>query len=102
MYAIIRTGGKQYRVQQGDELNVELLHAEKGSELVIDDVLFIGGEKVIVGQPRVEGAQVKVKVVNHDRARKIHIFKFRRRKNYRRRQGHRQHYTRIRITEITA
>lgn len=101
MYAIVKTGGKQYRVQSGDELNIELLNAEEGSEITFDQVLMIGGgEEVVVGKPLVAGASVKATVLNHGRDRKVIIFKHRRRKGYRKKQGHRQSFTRVRIGDI--
>ncbi len=102
-YAVIKTGGKQYRVQQGDVLRVELLDAEDGAAVSFDQVLLVGtGETITVGAPLVEGATVSATVRGHGRADKIRIIKFRRRKHYKRQQGHRQHYTEIEITGINA
>ena len=102
-YAVIKTGGKQYRVQQGDVLRVELLTAEEGATISFDQVLLVGtGESIVVGAPLVEGATVSATVRTHGRADKIRIIKFRRRKHYKRQQGHRQHYTEIEITGINA
>ncbi len=102
-YAVIKTGGKQYRVQQGDVLRVELLTAEEGATVSFDQVLLVGtGESVVVGAPLVEGATVSATVRQHGRADKIRIIKFRRRKHYKRQQGHRQHFTEIEITGINA
>ncbi|MBH23515.1 MAG: 50S ribosomal protein L21 [Myxococcales bacterium] len=102
MYAIIKTGGKQYRVQEGDELHVELLkNTEDGSEVVFDQVLMIGGDDTKIGQPVVEGAEVKATVVRNGRARKVIVFKSNRRKGYRRKKGHRQSFSKIRIDSIT-
>ncbi|MDQ6647277.1 MAG: 50S ribosomal protein L21 [Pseudomonadota bacterium] len=102
-YAVIKTGGKQYRVMQGDVLRVELLTAEEGATVNFDQVLMVGsGESVTVGAPIVEGASVSATVRKHGRADKIRIIKFRRRKHYKRQQGHRQHFTEIEITGITA
>ena len=102
-YAVIKTGGKQYRVQQGDVLRVELLTAEEGATVSFDQVLMVGsGESVTVGAPVVAGATVSATVRKHGRADKIHIIKFRRRKHYKRQQGHRQHFTEIEITGINA
>ncbi len=102
-YAVIKTGGKQYRVQQGDVLRVELLTAEEGASVSFDQVLLLGtGETITVGAPLVEGATVSATVRTHGRADKIRIIKFRRRKHYKRQQGHRQHYTEIEITGINA
>ena len=103
-YAVIKTGGKQYRVQPGDELRVELLSgSEAGAEVIFEEVLLVAGEGDLkVGRPIVEGAQVKAKLIQNGRARKIIVFKSRRRAGYRKKRGHRQHYSQIRITEITA
>ena len=102
-YAVIKTGGKQYRVQQGDVLRVELLNAEEGSTVNFDQVLLHGaGESVIVGAPLVDGVTVSATIRKHGRADKIRIIKFRRRKHYKRQQGHRQHFTEIEITGINA
>jgi large subunit ribosomal protein L21 len=102
-YAVIKTGGKQYRVMQGDVLRVELLTAEEGATISFDQVLLVGtGESITVGTPIVEGAIVSATVRKHGRADKIRIIKFRRRKHYKRQQGHRQHFTEIEITGITA
>ena len=101
MYAVVKTGGKQYRVAQGDEFNVERLAGDVGSEIVFDEVLMVGGDDTKVGRPLVEGATVKAKVIRQDRARKVIIFKHRRRKNSRKKRGHRQAFTRVLITEIT-
>lgn len=101
MQAIIRTGGKQYRVSEGDKLNVETLPAEAGGSVEFAEVLMLTeGENVEVGTPLVEGARVTAKVLEHGRGEKIVIVKFRRRKNYRRTQGHRQNYTRVEITGV--
>lgn len=101
MYAVIVTGGRQYRVAQGETLRVEKLVADVGSEVTLDQVLLVGsGDGVTVGAPTVEGASVTAKVVSHGRADKIRIVKFRRRKHHRKEMGHRQHYTEIEITGI--
>lgn len=103
MYAVIVTGGRQYRVAQGETLRVEKLDAEAGAELKLDQVLLVGsGEGVTVGAPLVEGASVSARVVGHGRGEKIRIVKFRRRKHHRKEMGHRQHYTEIEITGINA
>ena len=102
MYAVIRTGGKQYRVSEGDRLRVEKLAGEVGSTLVINDVLMVGGETVAIGKPVVAGATVTATITGQDRAKKIIVFKFRRRKNYRRKNGHRQPYTELKITGVSA
>ena len=101
MFAVVRTGGKQYRVSAGDVIDVERLPGEVGDEIALDDVLMIGeGDNVAVGTPSVSGASVTAKVVAQDRADKIRVIKFKRRKHYRRTQGHRQHFTRLEITDL--
>jgi len=102
MYAVIATGGKQYRVAEGDNLRVEKLDGEQGDTVVFDRVLMLGGDDPIVGKPVVPGAKVQATIVAQDRAKKIIVFKFRRRKNYRRKQGHRQPYTELLVTSISA
>ena len=102
MYAVIVTGGRQYRVAQGETLRVEKLAGDVGSEIKLDQVLLVGeGEGVTLGAPLVAGALVTVKVVSHGRADKVRIVKFRRRKHHRKEMGHRQHYTEIEIVGIT-
>ena len=101
MYAVIQTGGKQYRVKSGEQLKVELLAAEVGATVSFDRVLMLGeGEGVKVGAPFLDGAAVKATVVAQGRGEKIRIFKMRRRKHYARTQGHRQGFTEVRIDEI--
>ncbi len=103
MYAVIKTGGKQYRVTPGERLRVETLPAEVGTEVTLDHVLMVAdGDKVTTGSPTVSGASVKATVVAHGRGEKIRIFKMRRRKHYRKTQGHRQNYTEIQISGISA
>ena len=103
MYAVIKTGGKQYRVSAGQKLKVEQIPAEVGAEITLDQVLMVGeGESVKVGAPLVAGATVKCTVVSHGRHDKVKIFKMRRRKHYQKRQGHRQNYTELRIDSIAA
>ncbi|HCA26448.1 MAG TPA: 50S ribosomal protein L21 [Betaproteobacteria bacterium] len=103
MYAVIKTGGKQYRVAPGEKLKIEQIPADIGSEIVLDQVLMVtDGEQVAIGAPLVAGAQVKATVLGQGRGAKIHIFKMRRRKHYRKSQGHRQNYTEIRIDNIAA
>jgi len=103
MYAVIRTGGKQYKVAAGGKLKVESLPAEVGSEIVIDDVLMVAdGDSIKVGTPVLAGASVKATVLAHGRGEKVMIFKMRRRKHYRKTQGHRQNFTEIRIDGISA
>lgn len=101
-YAVIKTGGKQYRVSEGDRIRVEKLPGDVGAEVSFDEVLMLGGDKVAVGKPLVSGASVQAKIVAQDRAKKIIIMKYRRRKNYRRKQGHRQPFTELVITGVTA
>ena len=101
MYAVIKTGGKQYKVAPGEKLKVEQIPADVGAEVLLDQVLMIGeGESVRVGRPTVAGATVKAIVVAHGRADKVTIFKMRRRKHYQKHQGHRQNYTEIKIDSI--
>jgi large subunit ribosomal protein L21 len=101
MYAIIRTGGKQFKVAPGDTLRVPSIAAEVGDTITIDDVLLGGADDdVKVGAPLLDGASVKAEVVAHGRGEKIIVFKWKRRKNYRRKQGHRQGYTEIRVDSI--
>jgi len=106
MYAVIKTGGKQYRVAPGDKLRVEKLPGNVGDTVTFGEVLLIageaGGESVKLGKPLIAGAKVEAKVIAQDRAKKIIVFKFRRRKNYRRKAGHRQPFTALEITGITA
>jgi large subunit ribosomal protein L21 len=102
MYAVIRTGGKQYRVAENDVLFVEKLDAEVGSTVQLDEVLMVGGDEVKVGRPLVEGARVEAVVLDQTRAPKIVVFKKKRRKNYRRKRGHRQLQTVLRVTRIIA
>ncbi|TSA49665.1 MAG: 50S ribosomal protein L21 [Nitrosomonadales bacterium] len=103
MYAVIKTGGKQHRVTVGEKLKVEKLVGEIGSEIVLDQVLMVAdGEKVTIGAPMVKGASVQATVVSHGRGDKVMIFKMRRRKHYRKTQGHRQDYTEIQIQKIAA
>ena len=101
MYAVIKTGGKQYKVAVGEKLKVEQIPAELNSQIEITDVLMVAnGDTVKVGSPLVEGAKVVAKVVAHGRGEKIRIFKMRRRKHYQKRQGHRQNFTQIEIVSI--
>ena len=103
MYAVIKTGGKQYKVQAGDTLRVEKLDAEEGKQIKISDVLMlVDGENVTVGTPYIEGSSVSAKVNGHGRGRKINIIKFQRRKHHRKQMGHRQAYTELSILDIKA
>lgn len=103
MYAVIKTGGKQYRVEKGSVLRIEKLDAQEGDAVEFDQVLLVGdGEKVKIGTPLVKGSKVKGKVKSQGRAKKIEVIKFKRRKNYHRNLGHRQHYTEVVVTGITA
>ena len=102
MYAIIRTGGRQYRAEVGTTIDVERLPYEVDHSFEISDVLLVGdSDKTVIGQPRVDGAKVKVTVVDQYRGDKIIVFKYRQRTNYRRKRGHRQYYTRLRIDDIS-
>ena len=101
MYAVIKTGGKQYKVSPGEKLKVEQLPTEVGAEVVLDQVLMVGeGESVRLGQPTVAGATVKATVVSHGRGDKVTIFKMRRRKHFQKHGGHRQNFTELRIDSI--
>ena len=102
MYAIIRTGDRQYRAEVGKMLDVERLPYEVDHSFEITDVLLVGnGESTVIGQPVVEGASVKVTVMKQYRGDKIIVFKYRQRTNYRRKHGHRQYYTRLRVDDIS-
>jgi large subunit ribosomal protein L21 len=100
MYAVIRTGGKQYRVSEGQLLRVEKLPGGKGDKVTFGEVLLVGGDAPKVGRPLVQGASVAAEITAQDRGKKLIVFKFRRRKNYRRKNGHRQPYTELKITGI--
>ena len=103
MYAVIKTGGKQYRVAAGEKLKIEQIPAEVGAEITLDQILMLGeGETVKIGAPLVSGATVKATVLSQGRHDKVKIFKMRRRKHYQKQQGHRQNYTEIRIDGISA
>jgi large subunit ribosomal protein L21 len=103
MYAVFKTGGKQYRAAKGDKLKIEKLDAAEGDSIEFDNVLLVGeGESVKVGTPLVAGSKVKATVLLQAKDKKIRIVKFRRRQNYRRTQGHRQQFTLVEITGITA
>jgi large subunit ribosomal protein L21 len=101
MYAVVNTGGKQYKVQKGETLRIEKIPGEVGTQVTFDKVLMVAdGENVRVGQPLLEKAAVLASIVEQDKAKKIIVFKYKRRKRYRRKQGHRQPYTAIRIDGI--
>lgn len=102
MYAIIRTGGKQHRVTEGEKLRIEKILGDVGSSVTFDEVLLLGSDKITVGKPLVKGAAVTATIVAQDRAKKVIVFKMRRRKNYRKKRGHRQPYTEVKITGIQA
>jgi large subunit ribosomal protein L21 len=99
-YAVIRTGGKQYRVAPGDLLRIERMPGDVGTAVEFTEVLLTGGDTVRVGTPLIDGALVRGQIVRQDRDRKILVYKKKRRKNYRRRRGHRQSVTTVRVTEI--
>lgn len=100
MYAVIQTGGKQVRVTEGQEIYIEKLDVEAGETYEFNEVLMIGGETVSIGSPLLAGAKVVAQVLKHGRAKKIIVFKYKRRKNYKRKQGHRQSYTKLLIEKI--
>lgn len=99
-YAVVETGGKQYKVSEDDVIKVEKLDVEAGGLVDLEKVLLIGGEEVKIGAPYVEGAKVTAEVVKNGKAKKIIVFKYKAKKNYRRKQGHRQPYTELKITSI--
>lgn len=103
MYAVVETGGKQYKVTEGDVIFVEKLDVEEGAEVTLDKVLMAGeGDAVKVGTPVVEGATVTAKVVKNGKSKKVVVFKMKRKKNYRRKKGHRQPYTKLEIKAVNA
>jgi large subunit ribosomal protein L21 len=103
MYAVIKTGGKQYRVAAGEKLKIEQIPADVGTEITLDQVLMVGeGESVKIGTPMLAGATVTAKVISQGRHAKVKIFKMRRRKHYQKHQGHRQNFTEIEISGIAA
>jgi large subunit ribosomal protein L21 len=103
MYAVIKTGGKQYKVAAGDKIKVEQMPADIGAEITIDQVLAVGaGEQISLGAPLVAGATVSATVVSHGRHDKVRIFKLRRRKHYKKQQGHRQNYTELLVSRIAS
>lgn len=102
MYAIIATGGKQYKVSEGDVIRVEKLGVEAGSAYTFDQVLFVGGEEAKVGNPTVEGASVEATVVGDGKAKKVVVYKYKRKTGYHKKQGHRQAFTQVKIEKINA
>lgn len=100
MYAIIKTGGKQYCVEEGKVITIEKLDVEAGAEVAFDEVLLVSGDSVKIGQPTVAGAKVAGKVLEQGKGAKIRIFKYKAKSNYRRRQGHRQPFTKVQIEKI--
>ena len=98
--AVIRTGGKQYRVSEGDTLAIELLAGNPGDDVEFSDILFLGGDSPKIGKPLVSGAKVTGKILAHERGERLVVFKFKRRKRYKRKNGHRQHFTSVKITSI--
>lgn len=102
MYAVIETGGKQYKVQQGDVVFIEKLDAEAGSTVTFDKVLVVGGEDFKVGAPYVDGATVTASVAKQGKAKKVIVYKYKSKKGYHKKQGHRQPYTKVKIEKINA
>ncbi|MBR5271240.1 MAG: 50S ribosomal protein L21 [Clostridia bacterium] len=103
MYAVIVTGGKQYKVSEGDTLFIEKLEVEEGAAVTFDQILMVAdGENVKVGAPAVEGATVEAKVLKNGKAKKIYVYKMKRKKNERTKKGHRQPFTKVEITKINA
>ena len=102
MYAVVKTGGKQYKVSEGEYLNIEKVDGEVGATLELNEVLLVGGDVVKIGTPVVPGAKITAQIVAQDKAKKILVFKSRRRKNYRKKNGHRQPFTRVKIAAIEA
>lgn len=100
MYAIIRTGGKQYKVAEGDVVYVEKLDAQVGASVAFDVLMLCDGENIKVGTPTVDGAVVSAEVVEHGKGKKVIVFKYKPKKNYRKKQGHRQPYTKVKITTV--
>ena len=103
MYAVIKNGGKQYRIKEGDTLKLETMPQEVGATVDFDEVLMVGdGENATVGTPFVKGSKVSAKILSHGRHKKVHIVKFKRRKHHMKWQGHRQDFTEVEITQIKA
>ena len=102
MYAVVQTGGKQYRVSLGDVINVEKLNVEVGQKVVLDEVIALSGDgETIVGKPFVDGASVECEVLGQGKAKKLIIYKYKAKKDYRKKQGHRQPYTQLKVTNIS-
>lgn len=99
-YAIIRSGGKQYRVAEGDTVRVDLMSGAAGDKIKFDDVLMIGGDQPKIGKPLVAGASVEAEIIGETKGDKLVVFKFRKRKRSRRKAGHRQHFTSVKITKV--
>ncbi len=102
MYAIIATGGKQYKVEEGDVIRVEKLDVEADTEYVFDSVLAVGGDNLVIGDPTVAGATVSASVVGNGKARKVIVYKYKRKSGYHKKNGHRQQYTELKINKINA
>ncbi len=103
MYAVVTTGGKQYKVQEGDILRIEKIPGEVGSPVTFDQVLlYSDGENLDIGKPMLDNISVKGRIVEQDRSKKIIVFKYKRRKRYRRKRGHRQYYTAVKVDRIEA
>ncbi len=102
MYAVVRTGGKQYKVAKDTVLKVESLAGDVGSKLTLDEVLLVGGDATKVGAPLVKGASVSCEILEHGQGDKVIAFKKKRRKNTHRKRGHRQHFTKVKVLDITA
>lgn len=102
MYAVIKTGGKQYKVEEGDRIQIEKLEAASGDTVTFEDVLFVGGDEYKLGAPKLQGVTVSGTIVRQMRAKKIIVFKMKRRKGYHKKNGHRQYLTEIFITKIDA
>jgi large subunit ribosomal protein L21 len=102
MYAIIATGGKQYKVSEGDVIMVEKLDVETGSDVTFDQVLAVGGDKLVVGSPLVDKATVTGKVLDHTKGKKVIVYRYKRKSGYHKKNGHRQAYTKVQIDKINA
>lgn len=102
MYAVIKTGGKQYKVSEGDILNVEKLDANAGDKVTFDEVLMVGGDDVKIGDPTVKGAAVEASVVRNGRAKKVVVYKYKPKTGYHKKNGHRQSFTQVKIEKINA